>query len=71
MAPDEARTEEVRTWLKHDFTLMGFEPSIHNYRPDWDPAALAGLKAGLMSQQTKKDGRCVEAFRKAASFNEM
>ena len=71
MAPDEARTEEVRTWLKHDFTLMGFEPSIHNYRPDWDPAALARLKVELMSQQPKKDGHYVEAFRKAAGFNQM
>ena len=48
-----------------------FEPSVHKYRPDWDPAALAGFKAGLMGQQTKKDGHYVEAFRKAASFNEM
>ena len=48
-----------------------FEPSIHKYRPDWDAADLAGLKAGLMSQQTKKDGHYVEAFRRAASFNEM
>jgi LmbE family N-acetylglucosaminyl deacetylase len=48
-----------------------FEPSIHKYRPDWNPSDLAGLKAELMSQQPKKDGHNVEAFRKAASFNEM
>ena len=48
-----------------------FEPSIHKYRPDWDPSALAGLEKELLSQQPKKDGHYVEAFRRAASFNEM
>ncbi len=48
-----------------------FEPSIHKYRTDWNPSDLAGLKAELMSQQPKKDGHYVEAFRKTASFNEM
>jgi hypothetical protein len=48
-----------------------FEPSIHKYRPDWNPSDLGGLKSELMSQQPKKDGHNVEAFRKAASFNEM
>ncbi len=47
-----------------------FEPSIHKYRPDWDPADLARLK-GMMSHQPKKDGHYVEAFRRAKSFNEM
>jgi len=48
-----------------------FEPSIHKYRPDWGPSALAGLEKELLSQQPKKDGHYVEAFRRAASFNEM
>ena len=48
-----------------------FEPSIHKYRPDWDPSDLAGLEKELMSQQPKKDGHYVEAFRRAKSFNEM
>jgi len=47
-----------------------FEPAMHKYRPDWDPADLARLK-GMMSHQPKKDGHYVEAFRRAASFNEM
>ncbi|MGO8734982.1 MAG: PIG-L deacetylase family protein [Terriglobia bacterium] len=48
-----------------------FEPSIHKYRPDWDPSDLARLEKGLMSHLPKKDGHYVEAFRKAKSFNEM
>ena len=48
-----------------------FEPSIHKYRPDWDPSDLAGLEKELLSQQPKKDGHYVEAYRRAASFNEM
>jgi len=74
--------EEANYWVNIDSVaqlkleaatkhVSQFEPSIHKYRPDWDPADLAGLKAGLTSQQTKKDGHYVEAFRKATSFNEM
>jgi LmbE family N-acetylglucosaminyl deacetylase len=48
-----------------------FEPSIHKYRPDWDPSDLAGVEKELMSQQPKKDGHYVEAFRRATGFNEM
>ena len=48
-----------------------FEPSIHKYRPDWDPSDLARLEKGLMSHQPKKDGHYVEVFRRAKSFNEM
>ncbi|MGA2609660.1 MAG: PIG-L family deacetylase [Terriglobia bacterium] len=48
-----------------------FEPSIHKYRPDWDPSDLAGVEKELMSQQPKKDGHYVEAFRRAAGFNQM
>ena len=48
-----------------------FEPSIHKYRPDWDPSDLASLEKELMSQQPKKDGHYVEAFRRATGFNQM
>lgn len=48
-----------------------FDPAIHKYRPDWDPSDLAAVEKELLSQQPKKDGHYVEAFRKAASFNEM
>jgi LmbE family N-acetylglucosaminyl deacetylase len=48
-----------------------FEPAMHKYRPDWDPATLDRLEKGLMQFQPKKDGHYVEAFRKAKTFNEM
>jgi LmbE family N-acetylglucosaminyl deacetylase len=48
-----------------------FEPAIHKYRPDWDPSDLARLEKELMSQQPKKDGHYVEAFRRATGFNQM
>jgi LmbE family N-acetylglucosaminyl deacetylase len=48
-----------------------FEPSIHKYRPDWEPADLAKLKAELRKQQPKKDGHYVEPFRRATGFNQM
>ena len=74
--------EEANYWVNIDSVaqlkleaatkhVSQFEPSVHKYREDWDPADLAGLKTGLMSRQTKKDGHYVEAFRKATSFNEM
>ena len=46
-----------------------FPPAVDKYRPDWDPAALAQLKAELR-QIGKKDGHYVEAFRRATGFNE-
>jgi LmbE family N-acetylglucosaminyl deacetylase len=48
-----------------------FEPSIHKYRPDWDPSVLAIVQKELMSEQPKKDGHYVEAFRRATGFNQM
>src|SRR2546427_8399990 len=47
-----------------------FEPSIHKYRTDWDPADLARTKAGLEAEQPKKDGHYVEPFRRATEFNQ-
>jgi LmbE family N-acetylglucosaminyl deacetylase len=46
-----------------------FEPSINKYRPDWDPKDLEKLVAYLKGRATKKDGRYVEAFRRATGFN--
>jgi LmbE family N-acetylglucosaminyl deacetylase len=46
-----------------------WEPSIHSYRPDWDPATLSKLKSELRGQAMKKDGHFVEAFRIAKGFN--
>jgi LmbE family N-acetylglucosaminyl deacetylase len=47
-----------------------FEPSIHKYRPDWDPETLARTKAELKKQQPTKDGHYVEPFRSATGFNQ-
>jgi LmbE family N-acetylglucosaminyl deacetylase len=47
-----------------------FDPSIHKYRPDWDPSDLATAEKELMSQQPKKDGHYVEAFRRTGGFNQ-
>jgi LmbE family N-acetylglucosaminyl deacetylase len=46
-----------------------WEPSIREYRPDWDPAVLARLKADLLGRAPKKDGHFVEAFRITSGFN--
>lgn len=47
-----------------------FEPSINQYRPDWEPQDLAKLTAYLKSRATKKNGRYVESFRRATGFNQ-
>lgn len=46
-----------------------FEPSINKYRPDWDPKDWEKLAAALKARATKKDGKYVEAFRRATGFN--
>jgi hypothetical protein len=45
-----------------------FEPSIHKYRSDWDPADLAKAKEELKQEQPRKDGHYVEPFRRATGF---
>ena len=47
-----------------------WEPSISKYRADWDPKDLENLLAGLRTRAPKKDGRYVEAFRRATGFNQ-
>src|SRR5690348_9725059 len=47
-----------------------WEPSIHHYRPDWDPAVLEKTKAEVRGHIRKKDGHYVEAFRTTAGFNQ-
>jgi len=47
-----------------------FEPAIHKYRADWDPATLAQLTEEFKKQHPKKDGHYVEAFRRATGFNQ-
>jgi len=59
--------------LKIDAALVQvsqFEPAVHKYRPDWDPADRKKAGDELKKQQTKRDGHYVEAFRRATGFNQ-
>jgi LmbE family N-acetylglucosaminyl deacetylase len=47
-----------------------FEPAVHKYRADWDPADLARAKQEMRREQPRKDGHYVEAFRRATGFNQ-
>lgn len=40
-----------------------WEPSIHKYRPDWDPQDLEKFLVGFRARIPKREGRSVEAFR--------
>ena len=57
---------KIAALAKH---VSQFEPSINKYRADWDAADLARLSAGLKARALRKDGRLVEAFRRATGFN--
>jgi LmbE family N-acetylglucosaminyl deacetylase len=59
--------------LKFDAALKQvsqFEPAINKYRPDWNLKDYAQAKEGLRSEQPRKDGHYVEAFRYATGFNQ-
>jgi len=45
-----------------------FEPSVNQYRPDWDAKDLEKAKEEMRKEQPKKDGHYVEAFRYATGF---
>jgi len=59
--------------LKFDAALKQvsqFEPAVNNYRPDWEAKDFAKAKEELRSEQPRKDGHYVEAFRYATGFNQ-
>ncbi len=58
---------KIKAASKH---VSQFEPSIDKYRPDWDPKDLEKLVQYFKGRATKKDGRYVEAFRRATGFNQ-
>ncbi len=58
--------QKIKAITKH---VSQFEPSIDKYRPDWDAKDLAALVEYLKGRGTKKDGKVVEAFRRATGFN--
>jgi LmbE family N-acetylglucosaminyl deacetylase len=58
--------QKIKAVSKH---VSQFEPSINKYRPDWDPKDFEKLVEYLKGRATKKDGKYVEAFRRATGFN--
>ncbi|MBK7597568.1 MAG: PIG-L family deacetylase [Acidobacteria bacterium] len=58
--------QKIKAITKH---VSQFEPSINKYRPDWDSKDLGKLVEYLKGRGTKKDGKTVEAFRRATDFN--
>jgi LmbE family N-acetylglucosaminyl deacetylase len=57
---------KIKAVSKH---VSQFEPSINKYRPDWDPKDFEKLVEYLKGRATKKDGKYIEAFRRATEFN--
>ena len=47
-----------------------WEPSIHHYRPDWDPATLAKLRKELRGKASRKEGHFVEEYRIVTGSNQ-
>lgn len=64
---DEVADLKIDASLAH---VSQWEPSIHKYRPDWDPKTLQQMKQQLRARAPKKDGHYVEAFRIATAFNQ-
>jgi LmbE family N-acetylglucosaminyl deacetylase len=64
---DSYMPTKVEALLKQ---VSQFEPAVHKYRPDWDPADRNKTAAGLRKVQMRKDGHYVEPFRRATAFNE-
>ena len=62
----EVAEQKIKAVTKH---VSQFEPSINKYRADWDSQDLAKLVEYLKGRATKKDGKYVEAFRRATGFN--
>jgi LmbE family N-acetylglucosaminyl deacetylase len=47
-----------------------FEPGVHKYRPDWEPAARKQAEQEVRSMIRHREGHAVEAFRYATEFNQ-
>lgn len=58
--------QKIKAVSKH---VSQFEPSINKYRADWEPNDLARMVEYLRGRATKKEGKYVEAFRRATGFN--
>ena len=62
----EVIDQKIKAVSKH---VSQFDPSINKYRADWDPQDLARLVEYMKGRVTKKDGKYVEAFRRATGLN--
>ena len=73
--------EEANYWVNIDSVIdlkieagtkhvSQFEPSINQYRPDWEPATLARVREEMKKAQPTKNGQYVEPFRRATGFNQ-
>jgi len=47
-----------------------FEPAVNTYRPDWTAEESKRAQDEMRSEQPKKDGHYIEAFRYATGFNQ-
>ena len=74
-------SQEANYWVNIDETadlklaaaaahVSQWDPSVHKYRSDWDPATLEALKRELRDRAPKKDGHYIEPFRIATEFNQ-
>lgn len=63
---DSTFEKKIEAAAKH---VSQFEPSITKYCDSWDPGNLEKLKDMYRKVHDKKDGRHVEPFRFATSFN--
>lgn len=58
--------QKIKAISKH---VSQFEPSINKYRADWEATDLKKLTEYLKGRAAKKEGKYVEAFRRATGFN--
>ncbi|MGE5646876.1 MAG: PIG-L deacetylase family protein [Acidobacteriota bacterium] len=74
-------TTEANVWVNIDSVVerkldaalchvSQFEPGVHKYRPDWEPADRAKAREELKAAIQRRDGHYVEAFRYATEFNQ-
>jgi len=62
----EVVDQKVKAVTRH---VSQFEPSLNKYRADWDAQDLARLVEYMKGRVTRKEGKYVEAFRRATGFN--
>ena len=64
---DPVLDKKINASLSH---VSQFEPAVHKYRPDWQPADRQNAEQEVKSMLKRRDGHAVEAFRYATDFNQ-